>query len=390
MLIGLSAGSHFVTDIYQNFYVGLIPFLTAKFDLSLAQVSLLGATSVIANSLFSPLFGHMSDRYGFKYFVIAGPLFSSVFLSILGVISDFWLVLIILFFGNLAIAAFHPSSAAIAGHHGGSRKGFGTSLINFGGIFGGAIGAFLIILIYQKAGIRVTPFLMVFGIMAALLLMKFLPGNKDRSGKKISPNIPEKLKKTNKNKISLIALLIFTIYSLYIVWISLVNYIPLYFTDIKIPIIHIGIILFLFGTAGGLGGFLSGFIYDKFKHGSFIVQTGLLIPVPFLFFSFKTTGFTAILLFIVSGFFLIAIQPICIRMSQDLFPGNMGFASSLILGFSAGLSGITMIFIGRIANVLGIMRLIQSELVILIIAFIMLFFYPYLESRIKKDKIISH
>ena len=231
---------------------------------------------------------------------------------------------------------------------------------------------------------------MVFGIMAALLLMKFLPGNKDRSGKKISPNIPEKLKKTNKNKISLIALLIFTIYSLYIVWISLVNYIPLYFTDIKIPIIHIGIILFLFGTAGGLGGFLSGFIYDKFKHGSFIVQTGLLIPVPFLFFSFKTTGFTAILLFIVSGFFLIAIQPICIRMSQDLFPGNMGFASSLILGFSAGLSGITMIFIGRIANVLGIMRLIQSELVILIIAFIMLFFYPYLESRIKKDKIISH
>ena len=42
--VGLSAGSHFITDIYQSAYIGLIPFLTVKFDLSLFQVSLLGAT----------------------------------------------------------------------------------------------------------------------------------------------------------------------------------------------------------------------------------------------------------------------------------------------------------------------------------------------------------
>jgi hypothetical protein len=32
--IGLMAGSHLVTDIYQSFYIGLIPILTLKFGLS--------------------------------------------------------------------------------------------------------------------------------------------------------------------------------------------------------------------------------------------------------------------------------------------------------------------------------------------------------------------
>ena len=184
MLIGLSAGSCFATDIYQNFYIGLIPFLVLKFNLSLAQVSLMGATSIIANCLFSPLFGYMSDRYGFKYFVVAGPLFSLIFLSIIGVIPKLWLVLLILFFGNLAIATFHPSSVPIAGYHRGNRKGLGTSLINFGGIFGGAIGAFLIIVIYEKTGIILTLFLMIFGFITAILIVGFLPDKKNKLHKK--------------------------------------------------------------------------------------------------------------------------------------------------------------------------------------------------------------
>ena len=69
--VGLSAGSHFITDIYQSVYIGLIPFLTLKFGLSLFQVSLLAATSIVANSLFSPIFGILSDRQGLRYHLVA-------------------------------------------------------------------------------------------------------------------------------------------------------------------------------------------------------------------------------------------------------------------------------------------------------------------------------
>lgn len=380
-LVGLSAGSHFITDVYQNFYIGLIPFLTLKFGLSLAQISLLGATSIIANSFFSPVFGYMSDRYGYKYFVISGPLFSSIFLSIIGILPKFWMVLAVLFFGNLAIAAFHPSSASIAGYHGGAKKGLGTSLINFGGIFGSAIGTFFIILIYQKAGINKTPALMFFGLITTILLIIYLPKGK-KADKEINPAIYYQLKMTDKNKIALLAILIFTIYALYIVWISIVNYMPVYFTDKKISILNIGIILFLFAVAGGSGGFFSGFIYDRFKNGNIIIQAGLLVSVFILFYFFKMSGLPAVILFIVSGFFLISVQPLCIRMSQDLLPSNMGFASSLIMGVSAGLSGVTIIFLGKAADKTGIVTLIQLELIILVIAFIILFAYPYFEKKL--------
>src|SRR5665647_1279440 len=132
--IGLTAGSHFITDIYQSFYVGLIPIFTYKFGLSLFMVSLLSATSVISNSLFAPVFGYMADKRGLKYFIVAGPLVPSIFLSVLGVIPSYWVIILFLFFGNLGIAAFHPASAAMAGHYGGSKKGLGTAVINFGAV----------------------------------------------------------------------------------------------------------------------------------------------------------------------------------------------------------------------------------------------------------------
>ena len=142
--ISLSAGSHFITDIYQSFIIGLIPVLALKFDLSLFKVGLLTATSVIANSLFSPIFGYFSDRHGLKYYIIAGPLFTSIFLSLIGILPSYYLILAFLFLGNLSIAAYHPASAAIAGHFGGSKKGLGSSIINFGGNFGNALGVLLI------------------------------------------------------------------------------------------------------------------------------------------------------------------------------------------------------------------------------------------------------
>jgi len=73
----------------------------------------------------------LSDKHGLKYFMIAGPLVTSIFLSTLGILPDYYLILILLFLGNLGVAAFHPASAAIAGHYGGKRKGIGSSLINF-------------------------------------------------------------------------------------------------------------------------------------------------------------------------------------------------------------------------------------------------------------------
>jgi len=274
--IGLSAGSHFITDIYQSAYVGLIPFLTLKFGLSLFQVSLLGVTSILANSLFSPIFGMLSDKHGLKYYMIAGPLVTSIFLSVLGIIPDYYLILILLFLGNLGVAAFHPASAAIAGHYGGKRKGMGSSLINFGGNFGNAVGSLLVILIFEKAGIEFTPLIMIPGIIMALVLVKYAPRNTASSGLTISFALYfRKFRKMNGAKLYLLFNILFIIYSLYMIWITLINFMPLYFTERNISLINIGSILLVFGTLGGASGFLSGYLYDRTKKGFLIIQASL-------------------------------------------------------------------------------------------------------------------
>ncbi|MCL5073846.1 MAG: MFS transporter [Actinobacteria bacterium] len=379
--IGLSAGSHFVIDIYQSFYIGLIPVLTFKFGLSLFEVSLLGATSVIANSLFSPIFGYMADRYGLKYFIAIGPLVTSVFLSFLGVIPNYWIIILFLFLGNLGISSFHPASAAMAGHYGGRRKGLSTSLINFGGNFGSAFGSLVVILILKKIGMNYTPLAMILGIATSLILLKYLPSQRSVNPSTKSLDFFIKLKRVNRKKLYLIGILIFTVYSLYVVWISLSNYMPLYFTDLKIPLIDIGIILFLFGTIGGGSGLIFCSFYDRFKNGNFIIQIGLIVSIPLLFFIFQTKEIVSVILFVLSGFFFISVQPVCIRMSQDLLPGNMSLASSLILGLSSGLAGVTMIFLGKIADIIGIAKLIRFELLLLALAILLMFAYPIIEKK---------
>src|SRR4030042_299500 len=383
--IGLTAGSHFITDIYQSFYIGLIPILTYKFGLSLFMVSLLSATSVISNSLFAPVFGYIADRHGLKYFILAGPLVTSIFLSMLGVVPNYWVIILFLFLGNLGIAAVHPGSAAMAGHYGGKKKGPGTALINFGGNVGVAFGSLLVILILKKIGINYTPLTMIPGIVIAFILLRYVPSKQNTNSSINSHGFFTRLKKASPKKLYLIANLVFTVYSLFIVWVSLNTYMPLYFTEAKVTLINIGVILFLFGALGGSGGFLSGYLYDRFKKGYFLMQAGLIISIPLLFFIFQTKGIAAIVFFIFGGFFLISVLPVCIRMSQDLLPGNIGFASSLILGVSSGLAGVTMIFLGKVADIIGIAMLIKLELLLLFLSFLILFSYPFVEKDFIKQ-----
>ncbi|MBM3701122.1 MAG: MFS transporter [Actinobacteria bacterium] len=378
----LSAVSHFITDIYQSFIVGLIPLLTLKFGLSLFQVGLLTATSVIANSLFSPVFGFFSDRHGIKYFLIIGPLVTSVFLSLLGIIPNYYLLIACLFIGNLGIAAYHPASAAVAGHFGGRRKAVSSSIINFGGNFGNALGVLLIILIVENINIKFTPAAMIPGIIIVIILLKYVPHYINKSNQLSIRTFALKFKGADRKKIYLLALILLCIYTLYILWITLFTYMPLYYTGKGLSLINTGVVIFLFNMLGGAAGIISGWLFDRFKKGLFIILAGFIFAIPLIYFTYKSSLPVSILLFILGGIFLISVQPVCIRFTQDLLPGSMSFASSLILGFAPGLAGITMIFLGKAADIIGIDRLVHMELLLAIFTVMVLFIFPF-ASKIK-------
>jgi len=304
---------------------------------------------------------------------VAGPLFASIFISLIGISPSYYLILFLLFFGNLSISAFHPPSASFGGIFGGNKRGLSNSIISFGGNLGYALGALYVIFIVEKLGLRFTPIAMIPGVIAALLVLKFVPDRINKrhvTFKKV--NIFAKLKGVKKQKMILLAIIWFSSYSRDLIWISLVTFVPIYFTRENITLMNLGYILLVFGFMGGIGGLFAGFLSNWIKK-HFILQAGFLISLPLIFLTFKTSGFLSIVFFISAGFFLVSTLPLCINLSQDIFPANMGLASSLVMGLSTGTAGMTMIAVGKIADNIGIITTINFLLIFPVAASILLF-----------------
>lgn len=373
--IGLAMATHATSDLYPSFIIGLIPVLTLKFNLSLFLVSILTSVTGISNSLTQPIFGYLSDKYNYKYFLVTGLLFSAVFISIMPVMPTYFLVLIMIFLGNLGVSSIHPPTAAVGGKFGGRLAGFANSIISFAGTFGYAIGSFLIIIIVEKIGIKFSPITMIIGIITAILLLKYFNIPKTYKHQKTTINFFKKLKLIEKHKLFKLILLFTASYARDLMWGALTTFMPLYFTGKGITLINIGTTLLLYTIAGGLGGIVTGFISDRIKNKTILIQAGLLLSVPFIFFIFRTNGIIPLIFFIISGFFSIGTLPVCIRVSQDIFPSNISLASSLVMGFSVGIASITMIFLGKTADIVGIQTTIEYIIIINIIIAVLITLY---------------
>ncbi len=370
-----------VTDTYASFIVGLIPVLTAKLGLSLFMVSILTAVNFISNSLTQPLFGYFSDKYGMRYFLIAGPLVAAVFISALGTLPGYWLILVFLFLGNLGVSAIHPPTAATASHVGGSRKGFMNSIISFGGTIGFSVGSLFIIFIINKLGLKFTPLAAIPGIIMALVIMKsdpliFLSGTK-----KFETGFIKKIKKLKKAKLGLLLLIIFTSFSRDLTILSMLTFMPLYFTGQGVKLINFGYIVLMFILFGGIGGLFAGYYSDRIRKRTIVIQAGLILSVPLFYLMFMVPLNISIILFILGSFFATSTLPLCIRVVQDIFPGNVSLASSMVMGASGGIAAAAVILIGKIADQIGMIRTINYVLIIPILASLLLFLFPLVRSK---------
>jgi len=387
--IFLGFGPHMVTDLYASFIVGMIPVLTARFGLSLFLVSLLTSVSFISANLTQPVFGYLSDRYGIKNLLIAGPLIASIFLSMLGIAPTYWVILILLIIGKLGVSAIHPPTAAIANYYGGKRKGFANSLISFGGTIGFSFGSLFIIYIIEKLGMKFTPITAIPGIILALVMVKYAPDINIQPGNSYGTGFWKKLKKVKRSKIFLLALIMFAAYSRDLIGFTLLTFMPLYFTDRGVSLINFGYIVMAYILIGGMGGLLSGYFSDRIQKRTAVIQVSILLSIPCVLAIFYVPVAAGIFLFILSGFFAISTLSICTRIAQDIFPGNVSLASSFVLGVSTGSASATLMLIGKIADNIGMITTIKYVALFPIAASLLLFLFPLIKTRSKNVQNIS-
>ena len=165
------AVAHAMNDTYASFLPPLLPRLMNRLDLSIALAATLAMTFSLASSVLQPLMGYAADRFGRRAFVVAGPLMSGVFISLIGLAPSFWLLMAVLTLAGLGSAAFHPPGASFAARVSeGQGSGVRLSVFSFGGSVGFAVGPLLAVALVRHRGLEglwvamlpillVTPFL---------------------------------------------------------------------------------------------------------------------------------------------------------------------------------------------------------------------------------------
>lgn len=77
------AFAHGLNDAYAAFLHPLLPRIMRRLDLSISLAAVLTTSLALASSLIQPALGYVADRYGRRAFVVLGPVFSGVFMSLM-------------------------------------------------------------------------------------------------------------------------------------------------------------------------------------------------------------------------------------------------------------------------------------------------------------------
>jgi len=347
--ISLLVFSHTVVDASQNILPVLLPLLQARFGLSYTRVGAAAAMLTISSSVIQPLFGWVADRWNTQWFLPAGIVWTGLLMGLVGLVPNYWILVLALTLAGLGTAAFHPVASMAAAHVSGSQRGLGMSFFSAGGNLGFAVGPILIAWVLPWLGLKGTVSLLVPCVLMGGAIhwcrrdieVPYL-GPRKRSTLAGGP-IPWA-------KLSVLCLLI-TLRS----WgySGLIIFLPMYLLDQGLPLALTGTALFVFLFFGALGGMVGGHLSDRIGRLQVIAASLLGYPVVMA----GALGFSGWLRWVflaLAGMMLLASFSVTVVFAQELLPQHVGLASGLTFGMAFGTGGLGVAVSGVMADLLGL------------------------------------
>jgi MFS transporter, FSR family, fosmidomycin resistance protein len=349
--LALVTWGHLLNDCYGSFLAPVLPLLIDKLSLSLAMASGLASITSISSAVFQPLYAIASDRIRGRFFIVVGPLLSTVCMSLIGVAPNAWLLGLLLLLAGVGSSAFHPQAVAAAGTVSGERKGFGISVFIFGGSVGFAIGPLAIIGAVHLWGLEHSYYAMVPGLISVLLLGIFLQVPSGSSDRSRILSLTAAFKGTHTSMALLFAIAVIR----EVTRLAVVTFLPILLAQQGRSLVAGGITLALFSMGGALGGMIGGSLSDTWGRKAVILGSGLLC-VPFLYGMFYTEGLLSMICLVLASGTLSGANSVIIAFAQELVPSRAGTASSLVMGFGWGVAGVFLIAFGSLADVISVPR----------------------------------
>ena len=331
--------AHFFIDLYSSALGVFQPLLGDKFHLNLTQAGILGGLLVFSSSVMQPAYGYLSDRFHTRMFSVLAPAVAGIFISTLGLATNFaWLVAMVLA-GGCGIASFHPQASARATAGIAGNRGRWMAVFISSGTLGLAVGPAYFSAFLGRLGMAGTAWAALPAVLTTALLLGFLPGH-ERAAPDERRHYDWRPLLAVWKPLTILYLLVFIRSTVQIVFTQLL---PLYLhRERNFALSDASYALSLYLLAGAIGGFAGGHLADRVG-GRLVILISMAGCLPFFALFFFTTGTLSMVGLALTGLLLLFTIPVNVVMAQELVPSQAGTVSALMMGFAWGMAGLIFI-----------------------------------------------
>ena len=345
-ITGLAA-AHMVTDIYMPVLPAILPLLIAQNGYSYLAAGLLVTAYNITSSFTQPVIGWLSDTRGLAISISISLLISAVFVALMGIVQDYYLIMAFAVIAAFGHACFHPTALSIVSRLCTSTdRGRITSYFVVGGNVGYALGPVLAGVLVWWLGLPGLLFLVIPAIIMVFALKVLLPGG--IAGAAAAHTVPVNAAAAVPSKWPFVVLMIASILRAWAVF-AAITFLPMYLVTQGYDLVTASMILTLMLLTGVAGQIAGGRISDRFGRKEFMVIV-LAGAIPFFYLFFATSGIVAIIMLLCFGFCLWSTFSVAVAMGHELLPENVGLASGIMLGLAIGFGGLGVAVNGMIAD----------------------------------------
>ena len=345
----LLAGTHFIVDAYGNILAPLLPLLITRLGLSLAAAGTLQMCFQLANSVAQLGFGHIADRWRPRLLLLTGPLICVSVLPLVGLAPGAVGLAMVLILGGLGGAAFHPPAAALVHRYSGHQRGLAMSFHITSGTLGQAVAPLLFAPFVQAYGLRATPILIAPAVVVLLIVfLRRIPAIERLQDSHEAAGIRALRPYAKPLTLLYLIVVLRTLTSM-----SFATFVPVLLTRRGMTLAQAGTAASLYLFAVGLGGFFGGPAADRFGPRRVIIVS-LVSAVPLLALAPQFTGWMFVVILAIGGFLLQSTLPVNVTFGQTIAPISAATVSSLMMGFAWGMGGLSVPFVGMLADRIGI------------------------------------
>ena len=352
----------------------ILPLLISENGYSYLTAGLLVTAYNLTSSFTQPLVGWLSDTKGFSVRISTSLLVSALFIALMGIAQNYYLIMVFAILAALGHACFHPAALSLVNRLCmKENRGRVTSYFVVGGNLGYAIGPVLAGVLVFWLGLPGLIFLIFPALFMVAALKYLLPGGIPAACESFARlEIKEGAAQSMKPFAILMIVSILRAWAVF----AAITFLPMYLVTQGYTLMMAGVIMTLMLLAGVAGQVMGGHISDMIGRKEFMIA-GLAGAIPFFYLFFASTGIIAVMALLFFGFFLWSTFAVAVAMSHELLPGNIGLASGMMLGLAIGFGGLGVAVNGLIADHYSLAAALGTIPVPIIAAMLLMFALPY-------------